>query len=303
MDGLPQATRAAALAARAATWLRDEEAHRTDGFGPSAGVLWPQLDAAACRVKDQLRVDADPRFGDPEPGPLADELQWPPGRQRPSPPPRELNVAADRSQDRPRRLGVGAWSEVESPADGLAAIGELQPEVEGPQCPGQRPRHIGRRVAPGDAMGARPDAMGHKDLESGGVGRYPDDRYRGLLGSLELQSIDRHDARKFCLWRPPGIGPLVRPVARPGRDRQVVKEAHGLSLDPLVRPCNGLAPGTGGLSFISWSTRRPVPRRRTDSSSSRGLAPTASGAVSVQAVQQQRLPRRLRRYPASLAGL
>jgi hypothetical protein len=50
----------------------------------SAFVLWPYPDTALRRVKDQLRVNADPRFAGPE---LADERQRPDWRQRPCPPP------------------------------------------------------------------------------------------------------------------------------------------------------------------------------------------------------------------------
>jgi hypothetical protein len=55
----------------------------------SALVFCPYPDTALCRVKDQLRVDADPRFGGSE---LADELQGPAWRQRPGPPPHEQIV-------------------------------------------------------------------------------------------------------------------------------------------------------------------------------------------------------------------
>jgi hypothetical protein len=55
----------------------------------SALVFWPYPDTALCRVQDQLRVDADPRFGGSE---LADELQRPAWRQRPGPPPHEQIV-------------------------------------------------------------------------------------------------------------------------------------------------------------------------------------------------------------------
>ena len=55
----------------------------------SALVFWPYPDTALCRVKDQLRVYADPRFGGSE---LADELQGPAWRQRPGPPPHEQIV-------------------------------------------------------------------------------------------------------------------------------------------------------------------------------------------------------------------
>ena len=48
-----------------------------------------------------------------------------------------------------------------------------------------------------------PYAAGQEEFESPGVGSYPDDRYRGLLGPVKVQGIDRHDARKFRLWRVP----------------------------------------------------------------------------------------------------
>jgi hypothetical protein len=104
--------------------------------GSSRLVFWPELDALASCVKDQLGVDADPRFAGPERRPLANELQRLSWRQRPGPPPRELIVrgatAAARSQDRFCRLGVTLWS---CAHDG-AAIGELQTDLEGPVSQG-----------------------------------------------------------------------------------------------------------------------------------------------------------------------
>jgi hypothetical protein len=48
------------------------DARRTYANGPSSAfVHWPYPDTALRRVKDQLRVNADPRFAGPE---LADEL-------------------------------------------------------------------------------------------------------------------------------------------------------------------------------------------------------------------------------------
>ena len=47
MDGLPQATRAAALAARAATWLRDEEATR----GRAAAVESSRIQVKAAPLR------------------------------------------------------------------------------------------------------------------------------------------------------------------------------------------------------------------------------------------------------------
>src|SRR5258708_28387364 len=100
--------------------------------GSSHLVFWPELDALASCVKDQLGVDADPHFAAPERRPLADELQRPGWRQRPCPPPRELIVrgatAAAWSQDRFCRLGVPPCAS----ADCLSAIGELQTGLEGP---------------------------------------------------------------------------------------------------------------------------------------------------------------------------
>ena len=48
-----------------------------------SAVTWPEPDASACCVKDQLRVDADPGFAGPERRPVADELQRPAWWQRP----------------------------------------------------------------------------------------------------------------------------------------------------------------------------------------------------------------------------
>src|SRR5260370_6211112 len=108
----------------------------------------------ACCVKGQLGVDADPRFAGPERRPLADELQRPAWRQRPGPPPRELIVrgatAAARSQDRFCRLGVTLWSS----AHDLAAIGELQTDLEGPAS-----ERSARRVCV-EARGARAGGAG-----------------------------------------------------------------------------------------------------------------------------------------------
>jgi len=49
MDGLPQATRAAALAARAATWLRDEEAAGSNPATPT-GKRQVTRHLVACRL-------------------------------------------------------------------------------------------------------------------------------------------------------------------------------------------------------------------------------------------------------------
>src|SRR5258708_22882180 len=63
-----------------------------NGTVPSHLVFWPELDASASCVKDQLGVDADPRFAAPGRRPVADELQRPPWGQRPGPPPAALIV-------------------------------------------------------------------------------------------------------------------------------------------------------------------------------------------------------------------
>src|SRR5258708_33294514 len=100
----------AALARCVATLLSRLLSTEQSDAGSSHLVFWPELDALASCVKDQLGVDADPRFAAPERRPLADELQRPGWRQRPCPPPRELIVrgatAAARSPDRVCRLGV-----------------------------------------------------------------------------------------------------------------------------------------------------------------------------------------------------
>lgn len=64
--------------------------------GPAVSLrFWPQPDAAACRVEDELRIDAGAGFGNAERQPLADELQRPGGRQRPRPPPGEERVRSE----------------------------------------------------------------------------------------------------------------------------------------------------------------------------------------------------------------
>jgi hypothetical protein len=47
-------------------------------------------------------------------------------------------------------------------------------------------------------------------LEPPGIGRYPCDRHRGLVGPVEVQGIDRHEAGKFRLWRVPRVMHAVR---------------------------------------------------------------------------------------------
>jgi len=65
---------------------------RLHSEGLSAVTFWPEPDASACCIKDQLRVDADPGFAGPERRPVADELQRPAWWQRPGPPPGVLTV-------------------------------------------------------------------------------------------------------------------------------------------------------------------------------------------------------------------
>ena len=57
-----------------------------------------------------------------------------------------------------------------------------------------------------EARGAWSDEAGHEDFESVAVREQAGDRDRGLLGSVKLQGIDRHDAREFRLRRIPGRG-------------------------------------------------------------------------------------------------
>src|SRR5258708_39788136 len=141
----------AALARCVATLLSRLLSTEQSDAGSSPLVVWPELDALSSCVKEQLGVDADPRFAAPERRPLADELQRPGWRQRPCPPPRELIVrgatAAAWSQDRFCRLGVTRWSS----ADDLAAIGELQTGLEGPAS---------ERSARRGCVGARGDWAG-----------------------------------------------------------------------------------------------------------------------------------------------
>jgi hypothetical protein len=76
------------------------------------------------------------------------------------------------------------------------------------------PAHLRRRVFI-EAGSARPDAAGQEEFESPGVGRYRYDRYRGLLGPVKVQGIDRRDARKFRLRRVPRV---MHPARRRSRD-------------------------------------------------------------------------------------
>ena len=167
-------------------------------------IFWPEPDASAGGVEDQLSVDADPRFADPVHRPLADEPQRPGRGQRPHPPPKELRVrgaaTTARLQDRPCGFKVTAWPS----ADRLAGIGELHADREVLELSAPAPQHLWRKVFI-EAGGSRADAADYEEFESPGVGRYPDDRYRGLLGPVKVQGIDRHDARKFRLRRVPRV--------------------------------------------------------------------------------------------------
>ena len=178
----------------------------------SAFVVRPQPDAAPYRVEDELRVDAGPGFGDAERLPLADELQWPAGRQRPRPPPGQERVrpaaASERVQDWPRWFGVVVRPAAAGTPGGLAAIGELQAKPEGTPGRGQVRRSVGQ-VLPGVA-GAGPDPRGQEDLDSGGEGGHPGDRDGDLVGPREQQGVDRDDAGKLRLWRFPWMMPPRR---------------------------------------------------------------------------------------------
>ena len=73
--------------ASAVTWVFSGQVHRAAHDHPvyiPCGlcdgvrvIFWPELDASAGGVEDQLSVDGDPRFADPVHRPLADELQRP----------------------------------------------------------------------------------------------------------------------------------------------------------------------------------------------------------------------------------
>jgi hypothetical protein len=202
------------VSTRAVTWVFSGYVHRAAHDHPvyfpcglCGGVrviFWPELDASAGGVEDQLSVDADPRFADPVHRPLADEPQRPGRGQRPHPPPKELRVrgaaTTARLQDRPCGFRATAWPS----ADRLAAIGELHADREVLQLSAPAPQHLWRRVFI-EAGGSRADAADYEEFESPDVGRYLDDRYRGLLGPVKVQGIDRHDARKFRLWRVPRV--------------------------------------------------------------------------------------------------
>jgi len=166
--------------------------------GPSHLLFGPQLDGLSSRVKNQLRVDVDPRLAGCECRPLADEPQRPGWRQRPGPSSRVLIVrgatAATRLQDRPGRLGVT----VRSSAENRAPIGELQADLVG--LVSQHAAAWGLGI---EAGGARVYKGGDEDFESVGVGRYAGDRDRRLVGPVKLQRFDGHDAWEFRLRRVP----------------------------------------------------------------------------------------------------
>jgi len=110
-------------------------------------VFGPEPGAGPRRVEDQLRADAGPRLDDLERGPLADELQRAWGRQRPCPPPRELQARAAaegvRHQDRPGGL-EDQPKPVVAAADGIGCpVITARPEA---------PRH-GRLTGPAATVG------------------------------------------------------------------------------------------------------------------------------------------------------
>jgi hypothetical protein len=172
----------------------------TAASGSSSGQSWT-LERAASRISCPsmpIRVSPIPYTG-----------HWQmnssgPAGGRPHPPLKELRVraaaATARLQDRPCGFEVTAWSS----ADGRTTIGELHADREVLRLPAPAPQHLRRRVFI-EAGSARPDAAGQEEFESPGVGRYPDDRYRGLLGPVKVKGIDRHDARKFRLRRVPRV--------------------------------------------------------------------------------------------------
>ena len=114
--------------------VRSRSAQDQREAGPPEGslrlVFWPNLDAKAGCAEDQLRVDADSRFADPQGRPLTDEFERAAGRQRPGPPPQlavvRTSAAASWPQERPGWFGVSVWPL----ADDRAAIGELQAHFE-----------------------------------------------------------------------------------------------------------------------------------------------------------------------------
>jgi hypothetical protein len=105
---------------------------------------------------------------------------------------------------RDRRIGPGGW---DSPCGMplrtyLRAIGEHQTEEREGQRICDAAHHLGRRAFV-ETREVRPDAPGHEDFEPFGIGRYPYDRDRGLLGSGKFQGVNRHDGRQLRLRRVP----------------------------------------------------------------------------------------------------
>jgi hypothetical protein len=132
------------------------------------------------------------------------DLTSPSAGARPGPPPEELRVrgaaAAARLQNRPVRLGFP----MRPAADHLRTVGEQQTEGrDGQRIGPATAQHFRCRVFI-KTRDARPDAPGHEDLESCGIGRQPDDRDCGLLRRGEQQGVNRHDRRKLRLRRVPG---------------------------------------------------------------------------------------------------
>ena len=167
------------VSTRAVTWVFSGYIHRAAHDHPvyipcglCGGVrviFWPELDAPAGGVEDQLSVDADPRFADPVHRPLADEPQRPGRGQRPHPPPKELRVrgaaTTARLQDRSCGFRVTAWPSADRPA----AIGELHADREVLQLSAPAPQHLWRKVFI-EAGGSRADAADYEEFESPGVG-------------------------------------------------------------------------------------------------------------------------------------
>jgi len=176
-------------------------------------IFPPEPDAPPGGVKDQLPVDAGPRFADPVHRLLADELQRPGRGQRP--PLKQLRVrgaaATARLQDRPR----GSKSPRGLP---LMAVRPSENRTLTGKSPGSLPRRL--RIS-GAGSSSRPGVPGRmrrarKNSKSPGVAGNPDDRYRGLLGPVKVQGIDRHDARKFRLRRVPRVMHPARSPAAAG---------------------------------------------------------------------------------------
>jgi hypothetical protein len=168
---------------------------------PSSGHSWTLRRAASRITCPSMPTRVSPI---PYTGHWQMNSSGPAGGQRPHPPLEQLRMrgaaATARLQDRPCGFKVAMWS----PADGLAAIGELHADREFLRLPESAPAHLRRGVFI-EAGSTRPDTAGQDEFESPGVGRYPDDRYRGLLGPVKVQGIHRHDARKFRLRRVPRV--------------------------------------------------------------------------------------------------